>query len=79
MSAASDRLAGPDWGLLIDRTRPLAFSFDGKPYRGFAGDVIRCRKFVFVGSYSKVRKLEELFDFVEALPAALPSAPPRRF
>jgi sarcosine oxidase subunit alpha len=27
-------------GLLIDRDQPLAFSFDGKPYQGFAGDSI---------------------------------------
>lgn len=33
------RLAAP-MGLLIDRNQPLAFSFDGKPYQGFAGDSI---------------------------------------
>lgn len=27
-------------GGLIDRSRPLSFSFDGKPYRGFAGDTL---------------------------------------
>ncbi|SDT07156.1 sarcosine oxidase subunit alpha [Pseudomonas asplenii] len=27
-------------GLLIDRSQPLDFSFDGKPYQGFAGDSI---------------------------------------
>ena len=27
-------------GLLIDRDQPLDFSFDGKPYQGFAGDSI---------------------------------------
>lgn len=33
------RLPAP-MGLLIDRNQPLAFSFDGKPYQGFAGDSI---------------------------------------
>ena len=27
-------------GGLIDRTKPLAFTFDGKPYRGYAGDTL---------------------------------------
>ena len=27
-------------GRLIDRTRPLGFSFNGKPMRGFAGDTV---------------------------------------
>ncbi len=27
-------------GGLIDRTRPLNFTFDGKPYQGFAGDTV---------------------------------------
>ena len=34
------RLSGPDWGLLIDRTRPISFSFDGRQQHGYAGDVI---------------------------------------
>ena len=34
------RLEGPDYGLLIDRKRPLSFTFDGRHYGGFAGDVI---------------------------------------
>ena len=34
------RLDGPEWGLLIDRTKPVPFSFDGQAQRGFAGDVI---------------------------------------
>ncbi len=25
---------------LIDRSKPLSFSFDGKSYRGFAGDTV---------------------------------------
>ena len=33
------RLPAP-MGLLIDRNRPLDFSFDGKPFRGFEGDSI---------------------------------------
>ncbi len=33
------RLPAP-MGLLIDRDRPLDFSFDGKPYQGFEGDSI---------------------------------------
>ncbi|MQT99324.1 FAD-dependent oxidoreductase [Pseudomonas sp. FSL R10-2245] len=33
------RLPAP-MGLLIDRNQPLDFSFDGKPYQGFAGDSI---------------------------------------
>ena len=37
---STGRLEGPDWGLLIDRTRPLAFTFDGRLHTGFAGDVI---------------------------------------
>ena len=37
-AAAASR--GPDYGLLIDRKRPLSFTFDGKLHSGFAGDVI---------------------------------------
>lgn len=37
---ASARLDGPDWGLLIDRASPLAFTFDGRLHTGFSGDVI---------------------------------------
>lgn len=42
MSAGAEggRLEGPDYGLLIDRKRPLSFSFDGRLYSGFQGDVI---------------------------------------
>lgn len=36
-SAVSSRLAQ---GGLIDRTRPLSFTFDGKAYSGFAGDTL---------------------------------------
>lgn len=35
-----DRRLGAGWGLLIDRQRPLSFSFDGATYQGFEGDVI---------------------------------------
>lgn len=35
-----DRRLGAGWGLLIDRQRPLSFSFDGVTYQGFEGDVI---------------------------------------
>ena len=38
--AGAGRLEGTDYGLLIDRKRPLSFSFDGKLYSGFEGDVI---------------------------------------
>ena len=31
MSAGSGRLEGADYGLLIDRKRPLSFTFDGTP------------------------------------------------
>jgi sarcosine oxidase subunit alpha len=31
---------GNGWGLLIDRHRPLSFTFDGVTYQGFEGDVI---------------------------------------
>ena len=34
----SARLEG--WGRLIDRSLPVRFSFDGKRYRGFAGDTL---------------------------------------
>ena len=39
MNAAlpSHRLAS---GGLIERQKPLGFTFDGKPYRGFAGDTL---------------------------------------
>ena len=33
------RLPAPA-GLLIDRDRPVSFTFEGKPYQGFAGDTI---------------------------------------
>lgn len=34
------RLQGPGWGLLIDPQAPVAFTFDGKSHRGYAGDTI---------------------------------------
>jgi sarcosine oxidase subunit alpha len=37
---SGDTRLGPGWGLLIDRQRPLSFSFDGVTYQGFEGDVI---------------------------------------
>ncbi len=42
MSAGGDagRLEGADYGLLIDRKRPLSFSFDGRMHSGYEGDVI---------------------------------------
>lgn len=30
----------PDKGAVIDRTKPLAFTFDGQPYQGFSGDTL---------------------------------------
>ena len=38
--STNGRLDGPDWGLLIDRDSPLAFTFDGRLYTGFEGDVL---------------------------------------
>jgi sarcosine oxidase, subunit alpha len=42
MSAASSnaRLEGVDYGSFIDRSRPLSFTFDGRLYSGYEGDVI---------------------------------------
>lgn len=37
---SGDTRLGAGWGLLIDRQRPLSFSFDGVTYQGFEGDVI---------------------------------------
>ncbi len=34
------RLQGSDWGLFIDYTKPLTFTFDRKLFNGFAGDTI---------------------------------------
>ncbi len=34
------RLDSPEWGLLIDRNRPLTFTFDRKLFNGYAGDTI---------------------------------------
>jgi sarcosine oxidase subunit alpha len=39
-SASAGRIDGPDYGLLIDRKRPVSFTFDGRLYGGYAGDVI---------------------------------------
>jgi sarcosine oxidase subunit alpha len=39
-SAATGRLEGSDYGLFIDRRRPLSFTFDGRLYKGFEGDVV---------------------------------------
>ncbi len=38
MTAA--RLSGPDYGLFIDRTKPLTFTFNGRLFNAFAGDVV---------------------------------------
>jgi sarcosine oxidase, subunit alpha len=40
MSGVAKRLQGADWGLLIDRTKPLTFTFDNKLHNGFIGDTI---------------------------------------
>lgn len=40
MSGASNRIAGAGYGLLINRAKPLTFTFDGKVFNGFDGDVI---------------------------------------
>ena len=40
MTASAARLDGAQWGLLVDRSKPVAFTFDGQPYSGYAGDVI---------------------------------------
>ncbi|MFA5949700.1 MAG: 2Fe-2S iron-sulfur cluster-binding protein [Hyphomicrobium sp.] len=37
---AGRRLEGPGWGLLIDRSQPLTFTFDGRLHNAFAGDVV---------------------------------------
>jgi sarcosine oxidase, subunit alpha len=39
MSGAK-RLAGADWGLLIDHSKPVTFTFDDKLHNGFVGDTI---------------------------------------
>ena len=41
MSAQTgSRLEGPAWGLLVDRTKPLTFTFDRRLFNGYAGDTI---------------------------------------
>jgi sarcosine oxidase subunit alpha len=40
VSAGTGRLEGSDYGLLIDRKRPLSFTFDGRLYSGYEGDVV---------------------------------------
>ncbi len=40
MTADNARLPADGWGLLLDRTRPVTFSFDGASQHGFAGDVV---------------------------------------
>lgn len=40
MSEDNKRIAAPGYGVLIDRSRPLTFTFDDKLYNGYAGDVI---------------------------------------
>jgi sarcosine oxidase, subunit alpha len=40
MTASQARLPADHWGLLIDFERPVTFSFDGAPIKGYSGDVI---------------------------------------
>ena len=40
MTADRTRLPADGWGLLLDRTQPVAFSFDGASQDGFSGDVV---------------------------------------
>ncbi|MCA1452647.1 (2Fe-2S)-binding protein [Bradyrhizobium sp. BRP22] len=40
MTANQLRLPAGPWGLLLDRERPVTFSFDGIRFQGFSGDVI---------------------------------------
>ena len=40
MNVSTRRVDGPGWGLLIDHTKPVAFTFDGRSHQGFDGDVI---------------------------------------
>lgn len=37
---SSSRIEKPGFGLLIDRTRPVSFTFDGRLFNGYHGDVI---------------------------------------
>jgi sarcosine oxidase subunit alpha len=39
MAQPAPRL-GPGFGLLVDQSRPIDFTFEGRSYRGFEGDVI---------------------------------------
>jgi sarcosine oxidase, subunit alpha len=40
MTAGNLRLEGTGWGVLLDRNKPLTFTFDGETCHGFDGDVI---------------------------------------
>ncbi|MGE5267939.1 MAG: 2Fe-2S iron-sulfur cluster-binding protein, partial [Deltaproteobacteria bacterium] len=40
MTSHSGRIHKPGFGLLIDHTKPLSFTFDGKLFNGFEGDTI---------------------------------------
>ncbi|MEI9900067.1 MAG: glycine cleavage T C-terminal barrel domain-containing protein [Hyphomicrobium sp.] len=40
MSVGTPRLEGSDYGLFIDKRRPVSFTFDGRLYSGFEGDVV---------------------------------------
>lgn len=40
MTSHSGRIQKPGFGLLIDHTKPLSFTFDGKLFNGFEGDTI---------------------------------------
>ena len=37
---ATGRLDRAGYGLLIDRNRPMSFTFDGRLYNGYHGDVV---------------------------------------
>ncbi|MCU0732431.1 MAG: 2Fe-2S iron-sulfur cluster-binding protein, partial [Hyphomonas sp.] len=40
MTSHSGRIQKPGFGLLIDQTKPLSFTFDGRLFNGFDGDTI---------------------------------------
>ncbi|THD75222.1 MAG: FAD-dependent oxidoreductase [Bradyrhizobium sp.] len=40
MTVENFRLEAKGWGFLLDRNKPLKFTFDGETYNGFDGDVI---------------------------------------
>ncbi len=40
MNSSSTRIDQPGFGILIDRTKPLSFTFDGRLFNGYQGDTI---------------------------------------